>query len=483
MKWRLIITLVWIGLLALLVARNVLIPKIDTDLSVALAKAREESFYGVWFNNQRIGYVENRVQSTSENRYALTQRAHLRLNVLNQTRQIDMHLNANLNERQQLQDFTFSFRSPFYVMEAQGAVLGKTLHLLTDTGGDQRKETIILAAAPFISTNQRAYLLKPLPQTGQKLKIPYFDPLTLNSRETVVTYLGEKKVLIKKRIHRLHHFESRFSGVRINFWLDDKGKVIKEESPAGFVFLDEPKFRAVDIEAGTKDLLRAVAVSFSGELPGDLMPAAIEYRIDLPAEAGFELNGGRQQYQNGVLRLTRETLSTGRSGPAEEADCDDPDAISASRFVQADHADIVTHSQTIAPDSNDTLQTVQALAAWVYANLDKRPVIGLPDALTTLRNRKGDCNEHAALFAALARSRGIPARIAAGVTLHQERFYYHAWNEVCIEGRWLSLDTTKNQIPADLTHIRLVTGDLEDQLRIGAALGKLRLEILGNRDQ
>ena len=73
---------------------------------------------------------------------------------------------------------------------------------------------------------------------------------------------------------------------------------------------------------------------------------------------------------------------------------------------------------------------------------------------------------------------GIPTRVVAGVTLHQDRFYYHAWNEVCIDANWISLDTTKDQIPSDLTHIRLVSGDLEEQVRIGALIGKLQIEIM-----
>ncbi|TFG36514.1 MAG: transglutaminase domain-containing protein, partial [Desulfobacterales bacterium] len=89
--------------------------------------------------------------------------------------------------------------------------------------------------------------------------------------------------------------------------------------------------------------------------------------------------------------------------------------------------------------------------------------------------RMGDCNEHAVLFAALARSAGIPARIAAGVTFHEGAFYYHAWNEVCVDGQWLSLDTTRDQLPADLSHIRFVIGETKEQVKIGALLGNLKI--------
>ena len=109
-------------------------------------------------------------------------------------------------------------------------------------------------------------------------------------------------------------------------------------------------------------------------------------------------------------------------------------------------------------------------------NLQKRPVLGIPDALTTLNTRMGDCNEHAALFAALARNAGIPTRVVAGVTFHEGAFYYHAWNEVCLGEKWYTLDTTKNQFPADLSHIKFVEGETSEQIKISALLGKLGIK-------
>jgi len=90
----------------------------------------------------------------------------------------------------------------------------------------------------------------------------------------------------------------------------------------------------------------------------------------------------------------------------------------------------------------------------------------------------GDCNEHAALFAALARNATIPTRIVAGVTFHEGAFYYHAWNEVCLDDQWYSLDTTKDQFPADLSHIKFVEGETSEQIKIGALLGKLKIELI-----
>ena len=135
-------------------------------------------------------------------------------------------------------------------------------------------------------------------------------------------------------------------------------------------------------------------------------------------------------------------------------------------------------AESIIANTTNDLQKVRELINWVYVNIEKKPVLSIPDAVTTLRTRVGDCNEHAALFAALSRSVSIPARVAAGVTYHDGTFYYHAWNEVCINGKWISLDTTNNQFPADVSHIKFVEGETIEQVKIGSLLGRLTIEIL-----
>ena len=113
----------------------------------------------------------------------------------------------------------------------------------------------------------------------------------------------------------------------------------------------------------------------------------------------------------------------------------------------------------------------------MYRNIEKRPVLSLPDALSTLENRVGDCNEHAVLFAALARAAGIPCRLEAGLVYLKGRFYYHAWNLVYL-GSWITVDALFGQIPADVSHIRLVTGSPSQQLDIMGLIGKLQLKII-----
>ncbi len=108
-------------------------------------------------------------------------------------------------------------------------------------------------------------------------------------------------------------------------------------------------------------------------------------------------------------------------------------------------------------------EQAERLVRGVNGLLDKTPTISVPSAREVLRTRVGDCNEHTALYVALARAVGIPTRINVGLAWVLGAFYYHAWPEVYLEepdgrGLWLPVDPTFNQFPADATHVRLLRG-------------------------
>ncbi len=470
--------LIWIALIGILIRRDILIPEVQTEEIMLLQQARQEHYFGVWFNDKRIGYVVERLLPNPEkkNGFIIDQQALINLRVLNTIQPVSMHLTGDLNNQMQLQSFSFNFSSAFYQMEASGKVTGNRVDFTRDTGQTIIKDRIVFDRPPLLPLNQRPWLLSQLPSPGDKGKVSFFDPLSLEPRAATIEYHGLDKQLIHGRVYTLHHYSERFSGMRTNFYLDDHGKIIKESSPAGFIFLAEPKFKATEISTAGDELLQAVAVPYSGSLP-EKENTLVRYRLSLPDGVQFDLDGGGQQLNGNILTLRSEpfpqratTLSTGQ--------CNEPASLGATRYIQADHPLIRQTAKEVIGMVEDPAQQVRLLADFVHKTLEKRPVLGLPDALTSLQAKKGDCNEHAALFAALARSIGIPTEIATGVSLYRNKFYYHAWNEVCLNNSWHGLDTTINQIPAGLLHIRFGRGDLDQQLKIGSLLGKLSIEIL-----
>lgn len=81
----------------------------------------------------------------------------------------------------------------------------------------------------------------------------------------------------------------------------------------------------------------------------------------------------------------------------------------------------------------------------------------IPDNDSTLANKKGICYDYASLFATMLRSEGIPTKLVMGNTSYVS--VYHAWNEVFLNGKWVTVDTTvdaglgKNNKEATLTKI------------------------------
>jgi len=471
---RIVLIIVWVILFGALLKRDYFIKSIDVREEQTIKRGREESFAGIYFQRERIGYVKNKLSESGSNEYVLHQNAFLYLNILNESHPVDMRVKATLTREMLLKNFVFHFTSPFYKMDAEGSVEGRLVKFSLTTGKETITDTIRLQNPPFLSTNRRSYLLKQDLQPGDKLKIPYFDPISLSGKDTVMEYKGKNKILVNKRVFNLHHFVETFSGIRINSWMDDEGKVIKEESPAGFVFIAEPEFKAKDIKVKGKEILSSVSIPLIGGGLDLGSRTSIRYKLTLPDGTHFDLDKDRQSLKGDILTLQLESL------PGQDASaCKGfPEELASTPYIQTNNKRISDLVQAEIGEETSDLSRVKMLSEWIFINLEKRPVLGIPDALTTLNTKTGDCNEHAALFAALARNTGIPTRIASGVTFFEDAFYYHAWNEVCLDDRWYSIDTTKNQFPADLSHIKFVEGETDKQVKIAALLGKLKIEIV-----
>jgi len=67
----------------------------------------------------------------------------------------------------------------------------------------------------------------------------------------------------------------------------------------------------------------------------------------------------------------------------------------------------------------------------------------LPDIVDTYTTNTGICYDYASLFAAMLRSIGIPTKLVKGYASYAPDSY-HAWNEVYIDGEWVTVDPTRD---------------------------------------
>ncbi|MCZ6785595.1 MAG: transglutaminase-like domain-containing protein [Planctomycetota bacterium] len=95
-----------------------------------------------------------------------------------------------------------------------------------------------------------------------------------------------------------------------------------------------------------------------------------------------------------------------------------------------------------------------------------------------IEDKQGDCTEHAALFATLARAAGVPARVVTGLMYVGDdglAFGGHAWNEVVLNDRWVPVDPAWNQTEIDATHIRTDDSKGYDDIW---TMGRLRFKLV-----
>jgi Flp pilus assembly protein TadD len=149
--------------------------------------------------------------------------------------------------------------------------------------------------------------------------------------------------------------------------------------------------------------------------------------------------------------------------------------LKATSEFPANDENVKKQAAEIAGDDRDAWSVARKLADWTHQNLEWKKVNNADPALT-LATREADCSEFSALFVAMARSLGLPARIVSGLAYSGESFGGHAWVEVWV-GRWIELDPTWGTHFVDATHIRNTSGALVTS----AALNLIEFEVIEGR--
>jgi hypothetical protein len=264
----------------------------------------------------------------------------------------------------------------------------------------------------------------------------------------------------------------------VNIWLDDEGTVLKEESPMGLVLArEEENVAQGGVLGGEVDIVQAVAIHSNIPIRNPRAVSSLKVRLKRISLAKFAINDGRQKLTGNTLHVMKDewpdspSLSLPSNGKEVKA------YLRPTTLIQSHHSLIRGRATEIVGTKAGTVAAIRAMSEWVYHHIEKKPTLSLPSALEVLESRMGDCNEHAILLVALLRSLGIPSRPCVGIVYFKDGFYYHAWVEVWM-GRWLSVDPTLNQVPADATHIKFVHGDIENWVDLVKIIGRLEMEVL-----
>jgi hypothetical protein len=285
-----------------------------------------------------------------------------------------------------------------------------------------------------------------------------------------VEVVGKETLMSMGIMREVYKLQWNFKGSKFVLWLAEDGEVLKEESPTGFLLVRESKEDAMKLGKHSLDLLAQIAVPFDRVLPGNT--GYLKVKISGIDPGDFEMDGGRQILQGDILEIRKEVISPESVARPQQSKSE---YLEETIFIQTKDPEIVSLSEAIVSGEKDTIRAANLIHDWIYENIEKVPSITLPMATDVLQTKRGDCNEHTTLYTALSRAAGIPTRISVGLVYEKGFFYYHAWPEI-FSGRWIAIDPTLGQFPADASHIRLLTGGIDKQSRILSVVGKIKVE-------
>ncbi|MFH0725246.1 MAG: transglutaminase-like domain-containing protein [Pseudomonadota bacterium] len=429
----------------------------------------KETWLNIYQEDQKIGYAHRKLEH-QDTGFQLTDFTRMRLNTMGLIHTVEIRTTASLFSDLSLDAVDFSLKSHRFSFHAVGRVKDNVMIVTVDG----REIRIALEGALYVTAIAldavNAARLKP----GDSAELAVFDPSTFGRQTIRVTAVERESLRIMERDVESLKVRVEVMGTEMNAWLDKDGAVLQEKGMLGFTLKQVTPESALDGEplVAGKDLTRLVSVSAGKTIETPERLSLLKLTIDGVGGSLF-IDGDRQEWKQGILTVLREPLPDPEGIEVSGM----RDFLMATPFMESDHPDIMRLSADIVSGGERPLEKAQKLVAWVHDNIEKRPVISVPSALETLKHRQGDCNEHAVLLAAMARASGIPAQVEAGLVYLNGRFYYHAWN-VLFLGRWITADALMNQMPADVTHLRLVRGDPSKQVDLMGTIGRISLNIL-----
>ena len=495
----LLVLVAWVGTIAAVVNRSYL--QASVNLATDLARyGSDAQWRGVYYRGAKIGFTVRQIVPLDDG-FELQEDGQLEMTLLGATTAATIRTTARVDEAFALRSFEFSLDPGTGPVEVAGRVertgageaaggaaarrSGSAWRLVVDltTGGETRAQTYELDEPPMLALNMGRRLAGIGLASGTRHEWMVFDPATLRNAPVALDIGAREVVRVGNVPTPAFRVEMEFAGLRTTSWVTDTGEVVREESPLGLITLREPSDRATIMAVPGRiqgDLLEAAAVVPVIERPIDDARDVRRLRLRLAGAdlSSPDLQGAGQTVDGDVIEIVDPRSLV--PGPA------DPDVaryLGPEPLIESDAPEIVAEAELAAGHLVGARARAEELTRYVNGLLDKKPTVSLPSAREVLRTKIGDCNEHTALYVAMARALDIPTRIAVGLVHMRGAFYYHAWPEVYLDegdgrGLWLPVDPTLNQFPADATHLRLARGGLDRQAAILPMIGRLEMTVL-----
>jgi hypothetical protein len=443
-----------------------------------------EYWTGVVFNGAKVGFSRTRVASLGDGRYELHGEAVLRFRFLGFEKRVQVRSLDTVDEKARLLRFSYSYLLDDTQQEVSGEVRESRLRYQVSTAGRPAEAKEVALAESLYPAGALALLpvLEGL-RVGKAFQWLVFSGETQgvdHAQQRILAY--EASDLFTGSAFKV---QTDMLGLHSTTWIDERGLPVFELGMNGVII------SALEDERTAKSYLTSAAlnkddvmVSWSLvksplPLPDPRQARYLKFVLIDPGPTRAPLSDSRQHCAGAAADLVCE-IDAGRTAADDGTG---PAALLPSGTVQSRDPMIRKLALSIAGQDASSDAKIRAVLGWLDRNIAKEAVDTF-SALDVLDARRGECQGHTYLYAALMRALDVPTRVVNGLVYspEYEGFLYHTWAESFIDGSWRAVDPTFDQASADATHIALVRGEsLAELTPLIDWVGNTRIKVLEAR--
>ncbi|UCG78196.1 MAG: transglutaminase domain-containing protein [Nitrospirota bacterium] len=471
------VLITWIIMLSIMLFREhagiTLGPGVDEGAGIG----KYTSWYDIYKADAKIGYASTSVNQAG-NEIVID---HIRA-VMVEKEGKDVLLQLKLRY---LNDINFSPRSFMYSLilddKPQRVIKGeidgkKALFFLESDKGTEVRTIDITDKEPFLPLTILPAILKSNPSKGSVFVAPVLN--IENMAVDRVRIVLEDIVPFKLNIN----IESLFKfmvGSQI-IWCDKNGNIVKESLPNGTTLYSQSEIMAKDMTG--RPLVDFTSIPLIGS-------SRILTDVEKLKVLKLKLNG--YKIPEDILGNTNVTVEKDVLTISKYLE-DEIKADSYKLPLRSQHLDQYTQSdEWIDLDAklkrtgrafagaydNDSYRLTHYLRGYVHNIIGTRLFFTPSNSSEVLNIRMGDHLEKTVLATSYARAAGMPARMVGGLVYRNGFFYFHSWVEIWFN-KWVPMDPSLVQFPADVSHIPLAAGSVGEIISIIEILDQIEIEVL-----
>jgi hypothetical protein len=224
----------------------------------------QESWMGASTEGRRIGSVHSVTRRTPSG-WLVSQDSRLLLTVAGLKQRFNTTLQVDLDDDLRLRGFVVDVTAGPLVVRSEGRMEGERLILDLDLDGEKKRQVLSLQEPPWFDLTLPLLLASQDLRPGRRFRVTLFDPQSLSNQPVLVEVVALEALPVEGKLVPATHLTREFAGARFDFWIDERGRVLREDTPLGLSLRTESQEehqqaeaaagRAASIETGPAPLL------------------------------------------------------------------------------------------------------------------------------------------------------------------------------------------------------------------------------------